>query len=89
VGLKRLRLKPEPPEPEPPPEEWLVKAIGRLVKICNDRGYEVSFEDARRAWERYSESYCASWMSMSSDDHTVFCQLLIYLVCDEESEVAG
>jgi hypothetical protein len=42
--------------------------IDRIVKIFADRGYDISHSDAVRAWEQFSESYCAGWMSLGSDD---------------------
>ncbi len=42
--------------------------IDRIVKIFAERGYEISHEDAVRAWEEFSESYCASWMGLGNDD---------------------
>jgi hypothetical protein len=42
--------------------------IDRIVKIFADRGYEISASDAVKAWEQFSESYCAGWMSLGSDD---------------------
>jgi hypothetical protein len=42
--------------------------IDRIVKIFADRGYEISHQDAVKSWEMFSESYCAGWMSLGSDD---------------------
>jgi hypothetical protein len=42
--------------------------IDRIVKIFADRGYEISATDAVHAWEMFSESYCAGWMSLGDDD---------------------
>jgi hypothetical protein len=42
--------------------------IDRIVKIFADRGYEISHTDAVHAWEEYSSSYCAGWMSLGQDD---------------------
>ncbi len=42
--------------------------IDRIVKIFAERGYEISHEDAVRAWEEFSESYCAGWMILGNDD---------------------
>jgi hypothetical protein len=42
--------------------------INRIVKIFADRGYEISSDDAVRAWEEYSDSLCAGWMSLGPDD---------------------
>lgn len=42
--------------------------IDRIVKIFADRGYEISYTDAVHAWEEFSDSMCAGWMSLGSDD---------------------
>jgi hypothetical protein len=42
--------------------------IDRIVKIFANRGYEISHTDAVKAWEMFSESYCAGWMSLGDDD---------------------
>ena len=41
--------------------------IDRIVKIFDDRGYEISHSDAVCAWEHYSDSMAAGWMSLGSD----------------------
>jgi hypothetical protein len=42
--------------------------IDRIVKIFADRGYEISHQDAVRAWEAFSDSMCAGWMNLGNDD---------------------
>jgi hypothetical protein len=42
--------------------------IDRIVKIFADRGYEISVTDAVHAWEQFSDSMCAGWMSLGDDD---------------------
>lgn len=42
--------------------------IDRIVKIFADRGYEISHQDAVRAWESFSDSMCAGWMNLGEDD---------------------
>jgi hypothetical protein len=42
--------------------------IDRIVKIFVDRGYEISATDAVHAWEQFSDSMAAGWMSLGSDD---------------------
>jgi hypothetical protein len=51
--------------------------IDRIVKIFSDKGYEISATDAVKAWEQFSESYCASWMSLG-DDNEVFEDVFSY-----------
>lgn len=45
--------------------------IDRIVKIFAERDYEISPSDAVRAWELFSDSMCAGWMSLG-DDEEVF-----------------
>lgn len=42
--------------------------IERIIKIFVDRGYEISHTDAVRAWEEFSDSMCAGWMSLGTDE---------------------
>jgi hypothetical protein len=42
--------------------------IDRIVKIFADKGYEISATDAVKAWEQFSDSMCAGWMSLGDDD---------------------
>ena len=42
--------------------------IQRIVKIFAERGYEISESDAVSAWEQYSDSMAAGWMSLGPDD---------------------
>jgi hypothetical protein len=42
--------------------------IDRIVKIFANRGYEISHTDAVFAWEQFSDSMAAGWMSLGSDD---------------------
>ena len=46
--------------------------IDRIVKIFADRGYEISHSDAASAWEQYSDSMAAGWMSLDAEDLYVF-----------------
>jgi hypothetical protein len=52
--------------------------IDRIVKIFADRGYEISHSDAVKGWEQFSESYCAGWMSLGSDDDEIFDDAFYY-----------
>ena len=42
--------------------------IDRIVKIFADKGYEISATDAVHAWEQFSDSMAAGWMSLGDDD---------------------
>ena len=51
--------------------------IDRIVKIFADRGYEISHTDAVFAWEQFSNSMAAGWMSLGDDDE-VFADAFSY-----------
>jgi hypothetical protein len=51
--------------------------IERIVKIFADRGYEISHTDAVYAWEQFSDSMAAGWMSLG-DDEEVFNDAFYY-----------
>jgi len=51
--------------------------IDRIVKIFSDKGYEISATDAVKAWEQFSDSMCAGWMSLG-DDNEVFEDVFSY-----------
>jgi hypothetical protein len=42
--------------------------IRRIVEIFASRGYEISESDAVVAWEQFSDSMCANWMILGTDD---------------------
>ena len=42
--------------------------IQRIVEIFASRGYEISESDAVVAWEQFSDSMCANWMILGTDD---------------------
>jgi hypothetical protein len=42
--------------------------IDRILNIFADHGYEITYTDAVHAWEQFSESMCAGWMSLGDDD---------------------
>jgi hypothetical protein len=46
--------------------------VDRIVKIFADAGYDISHSDAARAWEKYSDSMAAGWMSLDGEDCYVF-----------------
>jgi hypothetical protein len=84
--MKKLRLKNPWAEPCYPEYEEEVRDTHRLVRICNDRGYEVKFQEACEAWEQHSGDYCAGWLFLDPADDDVFKHLMEYLVCDEGEE---
>ena len=58
--------------------------INRIVRIFADRGYGISYCDARTAWEKYSDSMCAGWMNLGEEDDYVFHNVSHYF--EEESD---
>jgi hypothetical protein len=56
--------------------------VNHIVKIFADRGHEISYSDARLAWEKYSDSMCAGWLVLDSDDCYVFDNLIQYFYED-------
>jgi hypothetical protein len=46
--------------------------IDRIVQVFAERGYEISESDAVLAWEKYSDSMCAGWMSLGEDDEVFY-----------------
>jgi hypothetical protein len=54
--------------------------IDRIVRIFADRGYEITASDAAKAWERYSDSMAAGWLSLDEEDDYVFDNAMMYFV---------
>ena len=63
MEMKRLKVKPAYNH-----HFGYTSDISRIVKIFADRGYEISETDAVLAWEQFSDSMAAGWMSLGSDD---------------------
>lgn len=53
--LKRVRFV----DPE---ENTYLRDCERIVQIFADRGYEISIEDAKKAWEAHSDKSAAGWL---------------------------
>jgi len=56
--------------------------VFRIVDICYRRGYEISTNDARAAWEEYSDSLAGCWLTLSNSDEDVFQEVIRF--CKEE-----
>jgi hypothetical protein len=52
--------------------------VERIIRIFANRGYEISYMDACHAWELYSDSMAAGWMSLDSEDEYVFQNAFYY-----------
>lgn len=50
----------------------------RIVDICYLNGYRISSSDARAAWEEYSDSLAACWLTLSNNDKDVLEIVLQY-----------
>jgi len=70
--MKKLRLKHEADSHWP-------EDVTRIVEALASRGYEVSRGDAAEAWSRYSDSVCATWISVSGSADTVFDRVITHL----------
>jgi hypothetical protein len=46
--------------------------IDRIVKIFADRGYDISHQDAVRAWEMVSDNWAAGWLTLHEDEEEIF-----------------
>jgi len=46
--------------------------VDRIVKVFEDRGHELSRNDAHAAWEAYSDALCAGWLILPDEDEHVF-----------------
>lgn len=65
--FKRLRFV----DPNKDPYRANVRHIQR---VAAKRGFDISYEDAKRAWETYSDSMAAGWLTLpESDDHLWLC----------------
>ena len=56
------------------------ESITRMRQVLNKKGFDASREHIERAWEAYSDSMCASWISTSIfPDDELFTILRNYL----------
>jgi len=46
--------------------------IQRIIKICKERNFEISPENATIAWILYSESISAGWIDLFEEDDLIF-----------------
>jgi len=46
--------------------------IERIVNIFADRGYEISYNDAKLAWKNHSDMMCAGWLILDESDEHVY-----------------
>ena len=53
--------------------------IASIVRALAERGYEISHNDARMAWEDYSQSMCAQWLCVPESSTAILCAIEPYL----------
>jgi hypothetical protein len=46
--------------------------IERLQKIAENRGYELSHQDAISAWKAHSDLYAAGWLVLHGSDEEIW-----------------
>ena len=52
--------------------------LRRMIKICKDRGLEITPELAQTLWQNYSEDFCAGWLELSDYDDDIYKILIQY-----------
>jgi len=62
--MKQLVLKPNIQlyVPEFPPHYHRTDS-DKIIALCNQRGYEISFDHARQVWSEHSDFWDASWLN--------------------------
>ncbi len=88
--MRHLIPAPIPPAEEFHPETKFPNEVARLVSAAQSKGYQVTPDDAAQLWCRYSESLCAGWLSISSqddDESLVSCMLRHAVVTDVAADV--
>ena len=53
--------------------------VARIVAAMGEAGYEISPHDAEWAWEKWSDSMCASWLRLDRDPGVVVAAVLEYM----------
>lgn len=62
-------------------------AVVEIVAVLRKRGYLISEFDAYRAWRDYSETFCAGWLYLPSDEDEIFAAITSR--CYEEGLQSG
>lgn len=60
--------------------------VERIIRICAERGYIIDATTARAAWENYSDTMAANWLSLYEDDDLVFEAVMSQCIAVEEEE---
>lgn len=58
--------------------------IRRIIEVCKKYGYDISYQDAKLAWEKHSDAYCAGWLFLPEKDNDVLSCVLSH--CEELEE---
>jgi hypothetical protein len=61
--------------------------VEHIVKVFADRGIEISYTDAKLAWETYSDSMSAGWMMLGENDDRIFDRIYHYFEIESDNEV--
>jgi hypothetical protein len=72
MSMKKLTLKKNINDP-------YGSDIDRMRDVMRTAGYDVSRTDCSLAWDAYSDSMCAGWMSLPESDETLAYILKQYL----------
>ena len=70
--MKRIVRKPALMDKEDKPD------LKRIQKICHDRGYKITLDDANGIWRDYSEAWAMTFSSLCDDDNVIFKRILNY-----------
>ena len=64
--------------------------IQRMIKVCNDRGINISPKLAKKLWSRYSDNLCACWLYLPDSDEELF-EILVNITKEyiKELELEG
>ena len=57
--------------------------VWRIVQVCLSAGYKIDPQTAFIAWERYSDSIAAGWMTLPENDEVVLRTVLNYTSIEE------
>jgi hypothetical protein len=60
--------------------------IKRIVHACETYGYSLSEADAERFWSDYSESYCAGWLTLPTEDSMIV-EIVKKYCCEVEIKI--
>lgn len=52
--------------------------VRKIVKVFDAKGYRIAEEDARAAWEKYSETMCAGWLILPEKNEDIFNAIIEY-----------